>query len=202
MSTATPRPANVDALVKATSVSWEDWTSRLDAAGGRDLAHPKLARLALAEIEDQGGCSNPEWWAQTAALAYGQHIGRRLPGQREDGTFDANASRTVPGTMDDALKRVCEVFDAALAPPEDAEGHDDGRPLVLSGAPRTSATDTWRYWRADLADGTSVAVTINDKKAAAGAAPKATVAVGHRGLPSPDAAAEAKAAWKDLLGRL
>ncbi|XNZ00809.1 hypothetical protein ACL90Y_02055 [Micrococcus luteus] len=202
MSTASPRPANVDALVRATSIEWEDWTSRLDAAGGRDLAHPELARLTLAEIKDQDGCSNPEWWAQTAAVAYEQHIGRRLPGQREDGTFDANASRTVPGTMDEALDRVSEVFDAALAPAEEAEGHDDDRRLVLSGAPRTSSTDTWRYWRADLADCTSVAVTINNKKTPAGAGPKATVAVGHRGLPSPDAAAVAKATWKELLGRL
>lgn len=201
MSTASPRPANVDALVRATSIEWEDWTSRLDAAGGRDLAHPELARLTLAEIKDQDGCSNPEWWAQTAAVAYEQHIGRRLPGQREDGTFDANASRTVPGTMDEALERVSEVFDAALAPAPQ-EKNDDGRRLVLSGEARTSATEKWRYWRADLADGTTVAVTINDKKVADGAAPKATVAIGHRGLPSPDAAAAAKDAWKDLLGQL
>lgn len=201
MSTTSPRPANVDALVRATSIEWKDWTSRLDAAGGAELAHPELAERALAEIRGQGGCSNPEWWAQTAAVAYEQHIGRRLPGQREDGSFDANASKTLPGSMDEALARVCEVFDEALAPATQ-EKDDDGRRLVLSGEPRTSATEKWRYWRADLADGTTVAVTINDKKVADGADPKATVAVGHRGLPSPDAAAEAKAAWKDLLGRL
>ena len=201
MSTTSPRPANVDALVRATSIEWEDWTARLDAAGGADLPHPELAERALTEIQEQGDCPNPEWWAQTAALAYEQHIGRRLPGQREDGSFDANSSTTLPGSMDDALARVCEVFDEALAPAPQ-EKNDDGRRLVLSGEARTSATEKWRYWRADLADGTTVAVTITDKKVADGAAPKATVAIGHRGLPSPDAAAAAKAAWKDLLGRL
>lgn len=194
MSTSAARGANIDALVRATSIAWEDWTARLDAAGGKELDHRALAEHALAAIREQGGCSNPEWWAQMTAVAYEQHIGRRLPGQRGDGTFDANASRTVPGTLDEAHARVCEVFASALA--------EDGSAWALQGEPRTSATPKWRYWRADFTDGTSVALTVNDKKVADGAAPKATVALGHAKLPSPEAVTEAKAFWKGVLGRL
>ncbi|OFR89121.1 hypothetical protein HMPREF2863_10230 [Micrococcus sp. HMSC067E09] len=194
MSTLAARGANIDALVKATSIAWEDWTARLDAAGGKELDHRGLAEHALAAIREQGGCSNPEWWAQGIAVAYEQHIGRRLPGQRKDGTFDANVSRTVAGTMDEALERVVEVFPAVLA--------EDGAAWTLEGEPRTSATEKWRYWRADFTDGTSVAVTINDKKVAEGAAPKAAVALGHARLPSSEAVTEAKAFWKGVLGRL
>lgn len=111
------RGANLDAIVAATGRGWEDWTAWLEDVGAHDVTeHAEVAALVLARLREPGGPAvpNPEWWAQSVTVAWEQHTGRRAPGQRTDGTFDANASRTVPGTMDEALSAVQETFGAAI----------------------------------------------------------------------------------------
>jgi hypothetical protein len=60
-------------------------------------------------------------------------------------------------------------------------------------------TRRWRYWRADLADGSRLAIVIGGKS---GATPKAGVAVNHEGIATKDAAERWKAFWKAFLPRL
>ena len=79
-------------LENGTGTSLAEWTDRLDAAGGRDLDHPGIARMLVERWEVEG------WWAQGVTVAYEQVIGRRVVGQSCDGDFSASASRTVPGT--------------------------------------------------------------------------------------------------------
>lgn len=86
--------SNIPAIERATGRSWADWVALIDAAGGRELPHPDIARVTHGVLD--GVIDSSGWWAQGVAIAYEQHIGRRLPGQSPDGTFQASASRTLP----------------------------------------------------------------------------------------------------------
>ena len=196
------RGANTEAIAAATGTVWADWIVRLDAAGAQQLpTHGEIAALALAQIRDPQSpeCANPEWWAQSVAVAYEQHLGRRLPGQRPDGTFDANASRTVTGGLDEAIDRVVTVLAAEID-----SGAGRLRSVAVAEGPRVSATQKWRYWRASLADGSRVDLTVSQKPTRAGgdAPTRSTVAVGHRRVVSPEEAAAWKAFWRQLLDRI
>ena len=72
----------------ATGHGRDHWFALLDHAGARDWPHPRIA----AHLAENGV---PAWWAQAVTVAYEQERGLRLPGQRPDGTFDANASKTL-----------------------------------------------------------------------------------------------------------
>lgn len=180
------RPMNIDSFERATRRPWQEWVDALDRAGARDLPHPDIVSLVLADI-DASTVTNAHWWAQGITIAYEQHIGRRIPGQRGDGTFAGTVSKTYPGSMDEAL--------AAWRALVDGRGEFLG--LAVEVEPSASATEKWRYWRCGLEDGSKVNVTIN-----AASPDKARLAVEHSKLPSPEAAAESKAWWKTLLSGL
>jgi len=183
---APTRAANIASYERTSGRSWDDWVTLLDDAGARGLEHPAIVALAKEALEPLG-LENVWWWAQGITIGYEQHIGRRLPGQRTDGTFSANASRTVAGSVDDALAAWCAVTDGLTS----LVGQ------VVTQAPTTSASQRWRYWRCGLADGSKVVVSVNES-----APGKARVAVGHEGLATPEAVTEAKAFWKRLLSTM
>ncbi|MDO5634624.1 MAG: hypothetical protein Q4G34_07110 [Micrococcus sp.] len=189
------RGANVNAIAEATGHAWDDWCRWLGEQGAAERNHAGIAELAVSRLRGSNAAasSNPEWWAQAVTVAYEQHVGRRAPGQKNDGSFDANASKTVAGDMDAALARVREVFGSATD-----EGTLNG--VALAEQPSTSATEKWRYWRVSLADGTRVDVTVQTKPGTQ--PPKSTVAVGHSRIGSAEAAAAWKSWWKTLLGTL
>jgi hypothetical protein len=67
-----------------------------------------------------------------------------------------------------------------------------------------SRTEKWRYWRAALADGTRVTVTISDKPGSAAKAggPASTLAVTSSKLASREDAARWKSFWRAYLNEL
>jgi hypothetical protein len=74
------------------------------------------------------------------AVAYEQHIGRRVPGQSGDGSSSVSASRAIPGPLDDALDRWAGV----VGSPDEVSGvavasvqHD-----------RLESDDLGEHWRA------------------------------------------------------
>ncbi|WP_309082381.1 hypothetical protein [Zhihengliuella sp.] len=182
-------PSNVAAIEKASGCSWADWVALLDEAGAREEPHPRIAELAHERLDVANG--NNGWWAQSIAVAYEQHIGRRLPGQRADGTFDASVSRTVAGRRDGVAQRWADLAAGRLA---DAGSIAGAGP---EGEPRTSATDKRSYWRLDLDDGTRVAVSFEER-----GEDRVLVTATHTRVPAPDGVAVRKAIWKDLLGAL
>lgn len=111
----------------------------LDGIRARELTHAVIVPLVQKELEglDVGELGNHGWWAQGITVGYEQHIGRRLPGQKSDGTFACSASKTVPGTMDDALTAWIALVD----------GRATFLDRELVSEPTTSATARWRYWR-------------------------------------------------------
>ena len=66
--------------------------------GARDLTHHEIATNVLELLD--GTIDNPAWWAQSIAVTYEQAIGRRIPGQRPDGTFQMSVSKATSLDME------------------------------------------------------------------------------------------------------
>jgi hypothetical protein len=175
------RATSPEAIGKATARSFEEWTAFLDAEGAREKPHREIARMIAATGDASG------WWAQTITVAYAQHIGRRQPGQMADGSYQASASRTLAGDPEE----VFALLRARLDPKRDIDG------VALDGSARTSQTGKRSYWRAKLADGTSVAVAVEAKSPG-----RSLVAVNHEKLADAEATGRWMAFWKEELGRI
>ncbi|MFD4179916.1 hypothetical protein [Rhodococcus sp. NPDC058514] len=175
------RPSNTAAIEKATGRDWSDWVTLLDGAGAKNLPHNEIARL----VHDEWGTTG--WWAQSVTVAYEQQIGRRIPGQDCNGEFSVSVSKTVPGTMDEALEKWVALVG------ERTEFSD----VPVFGEPTVSATEKWRYWRCQLEDGTRVSVTIHQKSP-----DKAALGIGHEKLETPEAALHWRPFWKQLVAEL
>ena len=77
-------------VVRATGRDWSWWVDTLDAAGATELAHREVAIW----VHEEHGVS--PWWSQQVVVGYERIRGLRAVGQRRDGGFDANKSRTFP----------------------------------------------------------------------------------------------------------
>lgn len=191
---------STDAIERATGIRWPEWGTWLSAQGATSLTHAALARLVLGRIHElgigahaaTGDTLNDGWWAQSIAIAFEHEHGMRAIGQDNQGNFSAAASKTVAGTLDDALAAWVRVVEHT---PEIGG-------VTWDGASSTSATEKWRYWRATLSDGSRVQVDISERKSAGADAPKAVVSVQHTRLSSADEIPSRKAEWKELLARL
>ena len=112
-----------EAIESGTGQSWESWLSYLDTAGAAQKSHQEIVELASAN-------GAPSWWRQMIAVTYEQHIGRRVPGQRGDGSFSISASRTLPGSIDEALAR----WEAVVGTPDEIMG------VAIVSGPAVSTT--------------------------------------------------------------
>ena len=166
---------STDAIAKATGIAWEDWLTWLEERNAQDLSHKDIAE----KIRQRGDVSG--WWAQSVTIAYEQHIGRRVPGQDCDGQFQVAVSKTLPGSMDEALAR----WSSHMA------GVESLSEIPISRGPDTSETEKWRYWRCGLADGSRVNVHIHQK-----APDKATLGIQHEKLESPEQVEHWRGFWK------
>jgi hypothetical protein len=176
---------------RATGRGLPGWYAVLDERGARDLPHKDIARL----LSDEFGLSG--WWSQSVTVEYEKHIGRRVTGQRQDGRYEGTATKTLSGDMDAVLDRW-----VAHLPSDAAAVTFDG--IELAGEPSVSRTEKWRYWRASLADGSRVTVTISDKPGGTGASggPLSTLTVTSSKLASLEEAARWKTFWRAYLIRL
>src|SRR5690554_8055434 len=88
-----------EAIENGTGRSWADWLAFFDRLGAAELAHAEIARAVEAEGVATG------WWGQAVVIHFEQETGRRVEGQVGDGKFAANASKTLPGGLDEGLAR-------------------------------------------------------------------------------------------------
>jgi len=95
------------AVVRSTGRPREEWHELLDTAGATGWPHKRIAEWLVTEHAVDG------WWAQSLTVGYEQARGMRQPGQRPDGTFDANVSRTVAAGVQDVSALVSD--DARVA---------------------------------------------------------------------------------------
>lgn len=150
-STAMTKPSNLDAIQETTKLSWDEWTVYLDKAGGRELSHRAIADLAYAKLDGQ--LDNAGWWSQSVAVAYEQHIGRRQPGQRSDGSFEAAVSRTIDGPMDMAMQLWLDWI----------HGKTEFDGIAIAGEVTRTEPARGRHWAVNLADGSRLNADVYPK---------------------------------------
>lgn len=173
--------SKIASIERATNRSWDQWLSFLDSLGGRDLNHKDIALKVHEELE--GTMDSAGWWAQSVAVAYEHRIGRRVPGQRSDGTFQLSVSRSTALGLEELMARWSEF----------AAG-DPTVQSLLAEPPKTSGSDRRLTWRSRAQDGSSVLVISEPKKNGT-----ASIVATQAGLPSQEANDAAREQWVKLL---
>lgn len=174
--------SRIQAVERATGRSWDEWLEYMARIGANDLTHHQIATAVIGELD--GKVDNLGWWAQSTAVAYEQHIGRRVPGQRPDGTFQTSVSKSTALGMEALMKAWT---DFAAGNP-DVEG-------LIEGEVRVSGTENRITWRAKARDAESVIVISEPKKNGT-----ASLVVQHIGSPTPERNDEVKDLWRWIVG--
>lgn len=172
------KATNIAAIEKETKKSWDEWLDFFDQIGAKDLSHKEIA----LKVHESGWAGN--WWAQSVTVAYEQHIGRREPGQDNDGSFTVSVTRTFDVDLDETLAAWVKVADKL----------HEFNGVKLAKPNETSKSDKWRYWRAYLADGSKTVVYISEKPGG-----KTLLAIQHEKLASADAVETWRSYWKEFL---
>jgi hypothetical protein len=168
-----------DEVVRSnTGRSWDEWFALLDAWGAVERPHPEIARW-LGEEHGVGG-----WWAQGVTVAYERARGLRAPGQRRDGSWEVNASKTVAVPV--------ERLYAAFTDPAVRERWLPGAAFeVRTAQPGRSIRANWEDGPTRLAIGFTA---LGDAKS--------QVALTHQGIPDPGTADRLKAFWRERVAVL
>ncbi len=163
-----------EAVAKKTGRSWKGWVTELDRAGAAEFPHAKIARL----LHESHGL--PGWWAQMVTVGYERIRGLREKGQRRDGSFDVNKSKTYPVPIEELWKGFgrCKLW-------------LDGAELRMSKATKHKSM------RMRWSDGTPVEANFYAKGAT-----RSQVQLQHRNLPSRAEAARLRTFWKERLAAL
>jgi hypothetical protein len=167
-----------DAILKEkTGCTWERWVRALDHVQAYTWSHREIAKHVAEKYKVPG------WWAQTVTVGYERIKGLRAIGQRRDGSFEANKSRTyaVP------LVRLYRAWHDARTR---AEWLPDVDLTVRTAIRGKSMRITWP-------DRTSVAVGFASRGAG-----KSQVAIQHGNLADRAAAARMKQYWDERLNAL
>ena len=167
-----------EAIIKErTGCGWERWVKALDQKKAYTWPHREIAKYVHEKYKIPG------WWAQSVTVGYERIKGLRAVGQRRDGSFEANKSRTFPVP----LTRLYQAFH---------DGHTRARWLpgldltIRKATPEKSMRITWP-------DRTSVVVGFEAKSPA-----KSLVAIQHAKLPDRASSTRMKQYWADRLGVL
>ncbi|MGH7509134.1 MAG: hypothetical protein ACREMZ_06660 [Gemmatimonadales bacterium] len=186
-SSSTPQPDYAelagmsDAKVKEnTGCTWQRWVKALDHHGADEMSHRDIARLVNTRYKIDG------WWSQMVTVGYERIKGLRAKGQRLDGTYEANKSRT---------------FNVPVATLFDAWADGSIRRRWLNGATVKVRTATApKSMRLGWTDGTIVAIGFLPKGKS-----KSSVALAHTKLPDRETADRLKRYWSeplDVLGEM
>jgi hypothetical protein len=164
-----------DAVVaKKTGRTWKQWASALDRAGAAGLSHTEIARIVHERFEVPG------WWSQTVTVGYERMRGLREKGQRRDGTFEVNKSKTYSVPLAELWKGFCRC-DVWL----------------VGGKLRMSRAQKHKTMRMRWSDGSPVEAYFTEKGPA-----KSAVTLQHRKLASRAEAARLRAFWAERLAAL
>ncbi len=166
-----------EAVRKATGKDWAEWASTLDDAGAASWPHKEIAAWVH---ETHDGVSG--WWAQSVTVAYERFRGLRDVGQRRDGDYEVNKSKTfaVP------VERLWDAF-----------AEDDQRSTWLDVGVEIRTANRPKSLRMGLDDGTALDAYFTGKGEA-----KSSVSLQNRKLADADTAEERKRYWGERLGAL
>ncbi|MHC5211677.1 MAG: hypothetical protein ACYTG2_13235 [Planctomycetota bacterium] len=165
-----------DAVKARTGRTWKQWATVLDKAKAASMPHRDIAR----HLHDVEGV--PGWWAQTVTVGYERIRGLREKGQKSDGSYSVNKSKTfaVP------VSTLYRTFSARAR----KRWLGDVRMRVKTSTVDKSMRITWD-------DGTPVDVTFWKKRVK-----KAQVQLQHRGLAGKADAARVREDWTGRLAAL
>jgi hypothetical protein len=173
--------SRIKPIERATNRTWNEWLQFMDNIDAKNLDHHQIATKVLEALE--GKIDNPGWWAQSVAVAYEQYIGRRIPGQRPDGTFQTSVSKSTKFSMKELMDKW-----AAFAT-QDQEVLD-----LITDDVRVSGTENRITWRTWAKDGSSI-VVISEPKASG----SASIVAQQMGLQTNELNIEAKSKWQAIL---
>ena len=165
------------AVVAKTERSWEQWVKILDQHQANKLPHREIAALLEQRYE------LPGWWCQMVTVGYERIRGLRDTGQRRDGGYDANKSRTfaVP---------VKVLYNAFSQKRHRSQWLDAAVTITTSSVPKSI--------RMRWPDGETRVQAYFTAKGKS----KSQVAIQHTGWPTKAAMESAKLAWHERLTRL
>jgi len=170
-------------IERATNRTWDDWLAFMDAIGAKGLDHHGIALKVYEELD--GTVEPLGWWTQAVTVAYEQWIGRRIPGQRPDGTFQTSVSKATKVGMRELMDR----WVAFAAGDAFVQG-------VVAAEVKVSGTDKRITWRTRAADGSQVVVTSEPKSNGT-----ASVVATQIGVPTHEANLEARENWAAAVAR-
>ena len=179
------KSSNLSAIEKTTGKPWNEWVKLLDGKDAKDLNHRQIADLAYEELKDS--LENAGWWAQSVAVAYEQHTGRRAPGQRSDGTYEISVNKTVAGSLDEAMAIWLKLIKAVK----------DFDSVKITKPGSSTATEKYRHWSCGLEDKSRVNADAYQK-----APGKVGLTITHTKLASQTAQTRWKAYWQRFLGSI
>lgn len=156
----------------------------LDARGASELEHKEIAEFVRGELANE--IESTGWWAQAVTVAYEQYIGRRQPGQMNDGTYEISVTKVVPGTKQDVFALWTEAYNGT----KEFDGHRVDNI-------RTSSTPLRLYWRCDFSDGSRLAVAVEQKTPE-----KALIAIAHTKLGGDIDREQWQRYWRHALEKL
>ncbi len=160
-----------------TGKTWKQWVKALDRAKAHRMSHRDIARH-ISEHFDVSA-----WWSQTLTVGYERIKGLRDVGQRGDGSFSANKSKTFPVA-------VMDLYEAFAT----AKGR--ARWLADAGLKPRKCTRP-KYARFVAEDGTTIEAVFTAKGSS-----KSQVAVQHNKLPSAADIAKRKEFWAERFAAL
>lgn len=181
--TADPNPSDLfsvsdEALSEATGRTRAEWFSILDQWGAREQEHGPTAAWLVDEH------SVDHWWAQTVTIDYERARGLRPKGGHRDGSYDANASKTI-------AVPVADLYEAIVDPARRARWLPD-----VELTERTVQAN--RSARFDWGEGTTrVHIYLTEKSTE-----KSRVSLQHVRLPDAESAEVKKVFWRERLGAL
>jgi hypothetical protein len=169
-----------ESVKEKTGCTWERWVVALDRAGAVELSHGDIAMLVNEKYKIDG------WWSQAVTVGYERIKGLRERGQRRNGTYEANKSRTfsVP---------VSKLFTAW------ADASIRKRWLEEADV-KVRTANAAKSIRLGWPDGTIIAVGFESKSAS-----KSSVALTHTKLRDKDSVEKLKQYWSaqlDALGEI
>jgi hypothetical protein len=164
-----------DAAVKAkTGCNWERWVYALDRARAYEWPHARIAEYVHTKYKVG------DWWTQGVTVGYERIKGLRAIGQRRDGGYEANKSKTIAVP----LSRLFGAFSRKQV----RERWMPGVNLTVRSSTRN------KYMRLNWPDGTSVQLGFAGRGRG-----KSQVAVQHGKFRDQAAAARMKAFWGERL---
>ena len=163
------------AVEKRTGRKWAGWVKILDDAGAAAMEHRQITAILA-----QHGV--PGWWTQMVSVGYERIRGLRAIGQRRNGSWEVNKSKTFSVPLD--------VLFEAFNEPRKRKKWLDAEVTVRKATAPKSMRIIW-------ADGTTVELWFTAKGEA-----KSVVSVQHTKLTSKDQADRLRVYWTERLHAL